>query len=283
MLYLNKLKKESALMTNKIPTKEIIFASIIMVLLAFLDLAVIPASLFGEIKILDVEPIYFSLIINQWLLIILGLVAVKYLCPHLVLGLKKAGFKESFKKYWPQALIILVFITFAYYIGLLGKYDYTPTVLKVVIETFVYNFSVGFLEELYIRGLLLAIIIYLLRNKENKVFIGIMISSLLFSLGHLPGMINAGTLPIIMRLIWTFMLGVYLGIVYKKTNNLWIPILIHIVINFSGISFNFTTSREFPEISVIIIMIGTIFIALGSIWDYFKSDKPQELTGFISQ
>lgn len=270
-------------MIKKITVKEIIFAAVIMPSLAALDLAVLPASLFVNIQVADIEPIYFSLIINQWLLIIIGLIAIRYLCPNLVLGLKKAGIKEGLKKYLPSAIIIFVVSLFAYFIGLLGQYDYTPTVWKVLVETFVYNISVGFIEELYIRGLLLAIIIYLLRNKKNSVFTAIIISSVLFSLGHIPGMIDAGALAISMRLIWTFMLGIYLSIVYKKTDNLWVSIIIHAFINVSGVPFCFTTSRYFPEISVIIIMLGSVIIGLWSIWDYFKSNNKEQKTGFINK
>ncbi|HHU07019.1 MAG TPA: CPBP family intramembrane metalloprotease [Clostridiaceae bacterium] len=270
-------------MKKKIAVNEIIFAAVLTLSLAALDLTILPASLFVYIQAADIEPIYISLIINQWLLIIIGLIAIRYLCPNLVLGLKITGLKTGLKKYLPSAIIMLAITTFAYFIGLLGKYDYTPTVWKVLVEIFIYNVSVGFIEELYIRGLLLAILIYLLRNKKNAVFQAIIISSVMFSLGHIPGMISAGAFAIAMRLIWTFMLGVYLAVIYKQTDNLWVSIIIHALLNVSGISFCFTTSREFPQISVIIIMIGAVIIALWSVWDYFKSNDKEQKTGFIAQ
>lgn len=177
------------------------------------------------------------------------------------------------KKYIPSALILLVVISFAYYIGLLGQYDYAPSVWKVITETFVYNVSVGFLEELYIRALLLNVIIWLCAKKKNATFIAIIISSALFSVGHLPGMIGLDIFTISLRLIWTLMLGIYLGVMYKKTGNLWVPIIAHTLINFSGIAFCFTTQRDFPKISVVIIMIATVIAGVWSIYRYFKQDN----------
>jgi len=257
-------------MTKKIAVKEIVIATVIAVLLAALDLAVLPSSLFVDINAADIEPIYFSLIVNQWLLIAAGLVAIYFLCPNLVLGLKKAGLRAGLKKYLPSAFILLAVTTFAYYIGNLGHYGYSPTFWKVLVEVFVYNVSVGFIEELYIRGLLLNIIIILCARKKNAEFTAIILSSVLFSLGHIPGMIDAGIFAIAMRLIWTLMLGIYLGIIYKKSGNLWIPIIVHALINFSAISFCFTEQREFPKISVVIIMFTSLAYGAWSIYDYFK-------------
>lgn len=262
-------------MTKQLITvKEIIFLSIVMLLLVALDLTILPARLLGEIKILDVEPIYFSLIFNQWLLIVLALITIKQISPNFSLGLKKEGLKKGLKTYLPSGVLFLVVAGFAYFIGLVGKLDYRPTFFKVFTETFFYNISVGFLEEIYIRGLLLNILIWLFRKKENGTFIAIVLSSVLFSLGHIPGMIEDDIFIIIMRLIWTLMLGFYLGIMYKKTDNLWVPIIIHAILNFSGIAFCFTTNKEFPLISVIIIAAFSVILGIASIYSYFsKKDK----------
>lgn len=256
--------------TKIIPVKEIIIAVIIMLLLAALDLTVFPMILFNEIKVLDVEPIYFSLIINQWFLIVVGLILIKFLCPNLVLNLKKEGLAKALKKYLPWAIIFLLIAGFAYFIGLLNYYDYTPSFLKVFTEMFVYNISVGFLEELYIRGLLLNILIVLLKKYKNSTFKAIIISSVLFSLGHIPGMINSDVLIIVLRLVWTLMLGIYFGVIYKTSNNLWVPIISHVIINFSGLAFCFTTETEFPLISVIIIAFASIVLGFLSISYYFR-------------
>mgnify|MGYP000999962853 CR=1 FL=1 len=257
----------------KITLKEAVYALLIAAVLAALDLTIMPTILFVNISWLDIEPIYLSIIINQWLLIILGLIAIRYLCPNLVLGLKKAGARMGLKRFLPTALIMMAMATFAFYIGLVGHYNYTTTVWKVLIEVFIYNVGLGFLEELYVRGLLLNSIERFSAKRKNATFIAIIISSFLFSFGHLPGMIGLDAFTIILRLIWTLMLGIYFGVIYKQTNNLWVPIIAHALINFSALPFYFTTKNAFPQISVIIIMLTSVVIATWSVYVYFKEKK----------
>lgn len=66
------------------------------------------------------------------------------------------------------------------------------------------------------------------------------------------------------------MLGIYLGVVYKKTNNLWIPIILHAVIDFCGVPFCFTTTRAYPAVSVIVIA-GYVLVGGWSIYDYLNN------------
>jgi membrane protease YdiL (CAAX protease family) len=89
-------------------------------------------------------------------------------------------------------------------------------------------------EEIYFRGILL----WFLRRKykDSK---SIIFSSLLFSLIHLPILfvgISAFTIGII---IGSFIFGLILSKLQLSYNNLWIPILLHFVVNlliiFSGI------------------------------------------------
>jgi len=262
---------------KNIPKREIIIAIIIMLFLAALDLTILPAILFNEIEVLDINPIYFSLIINQWFLIIVGLLLIKFLCPNLVLNLEKTNLGKALKKYLPVSIIISLIAGSAYYLGFLNKYDYNPTFLKVFIEMFVYNLSVGFLEELYVRGLLLNLLVLALINKKNGTLKAILISSIIFSLCHIPGMLNSDFLIVIMRLIWILMLGVYFGVIYKTSNNLWVPIISHAIINFSGLAFSFTTESEFPLVSVIILAATSLVLGLLSIYYFIKKDKSLEL------
>ena len=256
---------------NIMNSKEIICASVITLLLAAFDLLGYPAALFVDIVLADVNPVYFTLIINQWFLIAVGLTAIHLLCPSIRLRLKKEGLKEGLKKFWVSGMLLFSLSLLAYYIGFTGNYDYKPSVWKIFIEGFVYYLSVGFIEELYIRGLLLNIIERLCINRKNAVFIAIVVSACIFSLGHIPGMIGENQFTIICRLIWTMSLGVYFGVIYKKTNNLWVPIIMHILVNvFSGMLFCFTTQRTYPQITVILVTVTYLIIGAWSVRDFFK-------------
>lgn len=75
---------------------------------------------------------------------------------------------------------------------------------------------VPFLEELFYRKLIFSSLL-----EKLGVYISIIISSLLFSIGHLD----------FNNSIIFFIFGMILGVTYWKTRNLYYPILIHIFIN----------------------------------------------------
>ena len=257
----------------KMKKTNTIVIGVLALLLAAGDLFVFPASLFVNITFSDIDPIYFTLMINQWLLIGLGLVAVHFLCPSLHLGLGKDGLKEGMKKYVLSGGILFAVILGAFALGLIGSYNYTPTIWKVLVEGIIYYVSVGFIEELYVRGLLLNYLERLLKNKRNATLIAIIVSSLIFSLGHIPGMIGLDAFTFIGRLIWTAMLGIFLGVTYKKTNNLWVPIVLHAIIDFSAVPFCFTSAAVYPAVSVVVIAIACALVGGWSIYDFAKGKK----------
>lgn len=240
--------------------RELVFAAIITLALAAGDLFSFPMRLFLDIHIADIEPMYFTLMINQWLLIAAALIVMDFACPNWKLQLTKENFGSGMKKYALSGAILFAVSLLAFALGLMGDYNYTPTVGKVLIEGVIYYLGVGFIEELYIRGLLLNLIELLFKNKKNATVIAIVTSSVIFSLGHIPGMIGQDMLTIVCRLIWTMMLGIYLGVVYKKTNNLWIPIILHAVIDFCGVPFCFTTVRTYPMAAVIVIAVTYLLV-----------------------
>lgn len=248
--------------------RELFFAGMITLVLAAGDLFAFPMGLFLDIPIADIDPMYFTLMINQWFLIAAALVVMRFLCPNWQLRLTKKNFGAGMKKYVLSGSILFVVSLSAFALGLIGDYNYTPTASKVLIEGFLYYLGVGFIEELYIRGLLLNLIERLFKNKKNATVIAIVASSIIFSLGHIPGMLGQDTLTIVCRLIWTAMLGIYLGVVYKKTNNLWIPIILHTVIDFCGVPFCFTTVRAYPAATVIVIAAAFLVVGGWSLIDY---------------
>ena len=69
--------------------------------------------------------------------------------------------------------------------------------------------------------------------------IAIIISSALFGLGHIFGMIGQNALTIVCRVIWTISLGIIFGVVYKKSNNLWLAVIAHILVDFCSVAFCF--------------------------------------------
>jgi hypothetical protein len=95
------------------------------------------------------------------------------------------------------------------------------TLLATVIMALIF-IIVGWQEELLFRG-------YLLQNTSEglNLFWGILLSSLVFSLGHLSNP-NMGLMPV----TGLFLAGLFLAFAYSRTRQLWLPIGLHIGWNF---------------------------------------------------
>jgi membrane protease YdiL (CAAX protease family) len=110
----------------------------------------------------------------------------------------------------------LTFYGFAWEYGPLGEAALSTLALLVVF------IIVGWQEELLSRG-------YLLQNigEGTNLFWGVLLSSLLFALGHTFNP-NMGALP----LAGLFLAGLFLAYAYLRTRRLWLPIGLHIGWNF---------------------------------------------------
>ena len=124
-----------------------------------------------------------------------------------------------------------------------------------------YYIGVAFIEELYIRGLLQNIIEKLFHKKENAAFYAIILSSLIFGIGHIFGTLGSSVFTIICKVIWTIALGLYLGVIYKKTGNLWVPVILHTVIDFCAWPFCYSTIPPYPQISLWILLV--VYVGVG--------------------
>ena len=248
---MKKMKKNS---------KEVIIASGLTLLMAFMDISGLPSTLFLNIRVLDIEPFYFTLMFNFLIIGVIFYLFLKGFLSEWPINLKKQGIRAGLKKYGPAGMIALALSFTAFYIGL-QPFDNSPTFWKVLVEGFIYYIGVGIIEELYVRGLLLNIIEKLFYRSSNAVFWAVILSSLIFGLGHVFGALENPPLTIIAKITWTIGLGVYLGAVYKKSGNLWVPILLHIVMDFCGVPFCFSTSSLYPDISLFIIL--PVYLLLG--------------------
>ncbi len=241
--------------------KELVGTGILVVLMAFMDISGLPSAFFLNVRISDIEPFYFTLMLNFVFTGIICFVLLKLFCPHWALGLSKKGVWQGLRSYGLAGMLALVLSFFAFFIGL-QPFDASPTLEKVLIEGFIYYIGVGIIEELYVRGLLLNIIEKLFKKSKNATLAAVILSSVLFGLGHIFGALGHSPVTIISKVIWTVGLGLYFGSIYKATNNLWVPILLHIVMDFCGVPFLFSTTSSYPAISLIIIV--PVFVLLGA-------------------
>lgn len=125
-----------------------------------------------------------------------------------------------------------------------------------------YYVGVGIIEEFYVRGLFLNIVEEFADKKANKTEIAIIVSSVVFGLGHVPGMLGMGTGVILFKLISTIGMGLYFGTIYKKTGNLWVPIIMHAFIDICALPYCFTQNMRYETISLIILVITYTALAI---------------------
>ena len=246
---------------------------LLTLVIAFMDISGLPSAALFEISFKDVDAFIFPLMINFLLIGIIAAVVFKIFSIELSLGLKKDGLKAGLKKYaWAGALAgILSFI--AFFIGLY-PFDYKPTIWKIIFEGIIYYVGVGTVEELYVRGLFLNILEIFFGNRQNKTQLAIVISSIVFGLGHIPGMIGVGIFVVVFKVISTIGMGLYFGMIYKKTGNLWVPIIMHTFIDICALPYCFTTYRGYPDISLGILVC--IYVLLGGYSLYAISSKVVE-------
>lgn len=250
---------------HKANKKELITVGILTVLLAFMDISGMPCSLFMNIEVRDIEPIYWALMLNFVIIGIVAFLVLRCLCPSWKLGLGKKGLAAGFKKYGVAGVMVGIISGIAFFIGL-QPFDYKPSIWKVLIEGIVYYFGVAIVEELYVRGLLLNFIEKLFITRKNKTAIAIISSSVIFGVGHVFGVLGQSILVIVAKVIWTIAMGLYFGVIYKKTENLWLPIILHFIIDICALPYCYTTMQGYSDISLYIILPTYILLGVYSLY-----------------
>lgn len=232
---------------------ELIYIAFLTVLIAFMDISGMPSAFFVNIQIADIEPFYFTLMINFVIIGLISYLYLKLLCPTWKLGFTKSGLLDGLKKYGIIGVIIAIVGFIAFYIGL-TPFDRQPSFVKVLIEGVIYYIGVAIIEELYVRGLLLNLIEKIFAKKANSTLIAIVLSSVIFGFGHIFGVLNQPLLVIISKVVWTIGMGIFFGMIYKKTNNLWLPIIIHFLINVCALPYCFSSVSGYANLTLYIVV-----------------------------
>ena len=240
--------------------KQITVMTILTLVLTFMDISGLPAVLFVHCSLSDVTPYIISLLVNFLIIGFFAWLVLKSFGKDWPLGLHASGLVEGIKKYASVGVAAGIFSCVAFIIGL-APFDYKPSAWKILIEGVLYYLGVAVIEELYVRGLFLNIVDKIAHKKEHHEIIAIWVSSVVFGLGHIPGMIGMEPLVILFKVISTVGMGLYFGVIYKKTNNLWVPIILHGFIDICALPYCFTTFNGYKTISLIGLVI--IYMLLG--------------------
>lgn len=156
--------------------------------------------------------------------------------------LLKVNFGFSWKKMryflifgWP-ALLIAVYNVF--FISDRSLFNYSiGTGLGGLTLAFVSGLFIGFFEELIFRGGLLNSFLALFNKYKNGPILAILASSVLFAIVHLMNLGWQGYWDTINQVISAVPAGVFFAVIYYKTKNLLIPVLLHAIIDTTDIFF----------------------------------------------
>lgn len=243
--------------------KEISVLSCLCLLIAFMDISGLPGILL-QITIADIDAYIIPLIINFVFIGIIAWIILKQFRIDFTFGFTKEGLWEGLKKYALAGMIAGVFSFVAFFIGLF-PFDYQPTIWKILVEGVIYYIGISIVEEFYVRGLFLNIVETLFSKNAHKTTIAIVVSSVVFGLGHIPGIIHMGIGVIFFKIVSTIGMGLYFGTIYKKTNNIFIPIILHTFIDVCALPYCFTSNMRYENISIIILSITYIILGIYSV------------------
>ncbi|MDE5747051.1 MAG: CPBP family intramembrane metalloprotease, partial [Acetatifactor sp.] len=166
--------------------------------------------------------------------------------------------------------VIVALVGFiAFYVGL-SPFDRQPSIAKVLVEGVIYYVGVAMIEELYVRGLLLNLIEKMVSRSKNSILIAVILSSVIFGVGHIFGVLNQSLLVIVSKVVWTVGMGMFFGTIYKKTSNLWVPIIIHFLINVCALPYCFSSISGYADLTLYIVV--PIYIILG-IYSFMELKK----------
>jgi membrane protease YdiL (CAAX protease family) len=155
------------------------------------------------------------------------------------------------------SIIILIASYFIY-----RPLDKLPLKGEIIVWVVIYYFVVAIVEELFLRGLFLNTLVKLF---NNKIILAIIISSIIFALGHIPGMLHLNIGVALIRIIGILTLGIFLGCIYIKSGNLCVVILLHWMVNMStSVLYYFSSSDDLNKITTAASII-VLFVSIYSI------------------
>ena len=145
--------------------------------------------------------------------------------------LKIAGIKGTKLKRWYLLLFPLVFLVL---LNVLLMDDIHIDILfPNVLFLFIYCISIGFAEELSIRGFLQSHIINFLGNTKKNIIFSIFAAAIFFGLIHLLNF-DKGIYGEISQVFFATFIGIMFGVVLVITRRIYPLIIVHAVIDFAA-------------------------------------------------
>ncbi|MCF7929914.1 MAG: CPBP family intramembrane metalloprotease [Acholeplasmataceae bacterium] len=204
------------------------FQSIIIILLlvAMIVFSVVDFHLFENIK-------DQNMITNSILRLLGGFVFI-----IIITGF---GYSKLFKAshFWKSLVIIIPALiisinNFPIIAFLDGRAVLTEPVYRVYLF-FIECLTTGFFEEIIFRGIILIFLVNKFAHLKNGLLLSIVMSSLFFGLIHIFNLYSgASIIDTLMQVGYSFLVGMMWAVMFLKTKNIWLVMILHATFNFFG-------------------------------------------------
>ncbi|HPG42719.1 MAG TPA: CPBP family intramembrane metalloprotease [Acholeplasmataceae bacterium] len=148
-----------------------------------------------------------------------------------------------------------------------GRTELNEPVYRIFLF-FIECLSIGFFEEILFRGILLFVLLDIFSNRKYGVLLAIVFSSLIFGSLHILNVFEGASMNVIIEQIgYSFLMGMLWAVMYLKTKNVWLVMLLHATYNFFGqVMFELgTVNNRFDTVTVVITIILAIGVAVYSV------------------
>ena len=146
-----------------------------------------------------------------------------------------------------------------------------------------YAFSclcVGFFEEMAFRGCALMFFLKKRTESKGKIFIAILLSSLIFGVVHLVNIFTSSPAAVLLQIGYSALIGALCSMVLLYTKNIWLCVLCHGLYNFcGGLKDNFGEGTMWTSPQMIFTAIVAVIVTVYMVWLFFKmpNEKAKEL------
>jgi len=121
----------------------------------------------------------------------------------------------------------------------------TPNIFYLLIVILHPFIGTGLFEEVFYRGLVLKILLKKNGDSKRGIIFACVVSSAIFGLLHITNVFaGAPILPTISQVIHATAVGLFFAVIFLRTRKLWIPILLHGLLNVSSQIFNAIISPD---------------------------------------
>ena len=253
--------------------RDVIISTVLALIIAVLYVGNLPIGLF-EINYKDITEGIITTSLNTGLCLIIIFAVIKLFKVNINLRIGKEGLLNKIKETIGIFLVVLIVFTIGFTINFIPLNN-KPSIIKVLVEGIVFYLLVATVEELLTRGLALNIFTEAFKNKKHKYLIAIIVSSFVFAGPHIIMVINQGPMACLLRFFYPFALGMYLGYICIKTNNIIIPIIYHFILDIiGGILSCFSNNGLNYNMSCMIII--TVFSIIMCVYSFIKARKLDE-------